>query len=154
MCDGISGGLGLLQKEIFSFGAKLSICCFLQEEICSHRALHSLHEELLRAGEKQVHIVLAKTESAAYAHCHTLSVRTHLALLYFSFQAVKAVENKVPVQLIAGTADKPPNCFSLRFKALPGAQCCLITKKKQHYNVHGQILHVQTEPVVSLKELK
>lgn len=54
LCDSISGGLRLLQEDLLCFGAQLSVCRFLQEQIGSHRALHSLHEELLRAREKQI----------------------------------------------------------------------------------------------------
>lgn len=64
---------------------------------------------------------------------HMLSVISHLALLYFCSQAVKAVENEVPVQLFVSAVDEAPDCFSLCFKTLPGAQRRLRIKKKQHY---------------------
>lgn len=63
-----------------------------------------------------------------------LSVISHLALLYFCSQAVKAVENEVPVQLFVSAVDEAPDCFSLCFKTLPGAQRRLRTKKKLNYN--------------------
>lgn len=63
-----------------------------------------------------------------------LSVLSHLALVYFGSQAVEAVENEVPVQLVVGAVDEAPDCFSLCLKTLPGAQRGLRTKKKLHYD--------------------
>lgn len=136
LCDSISGGLRLLQEDFFRFGTQLSVCRFLQEQICSHRALHSLHEELLRAREKQVLTARGQRRrvSRRTHNFHMLSVISHLALLYFCSQAVKAVENQVPVQLFVSAVDEAPDCFSLCFKTLPGAQRRLGTKKKLHYN--------------------
>lgn len=136
LCDSISGGLRLLQEDFFRFGTQLSVCRFLQEQICSHRALHSLHEELLRAREKQILTARGQRRRVSrWTHnFHMLSVISHLALLYFCSQAVKAVENEVPVQLFVSAVDEAPDCFSLCFKTLPGAQRRLRTKKKLNYN--------------------
>lgn len=89
-------------------------------------------------GKKEANILYEQnTELSLNAHTHTLTVHTHLVLLQFSFQAVKAIENKVLVQLIVGITDKSPNCFSFRVKLLPGAQSCLKMMKKQQNNVCG-----------------
>lgn len=53
----------------------------------------------------------------------------HLVVLQFSFQAVHVVENKFFVEIDVGIADKPPDCFPLCFKILPGAQSRLKIKK-------------------------
>ena len=55
---------------------------------------------------------------------------THLIAFQFSSQAVQAVEDKFPVQLIAGVADKPANNFSLCFEMLPGAECGLEVRRE------------------------
>lgn len=78
--------------------------------------------------------VCSRAEFAANTHFHILSVLSHLALLYFCFQAVKAVENEISVHLVVSAVDEAPNCFSLCFETLPGAQRRLRTKTKRHCN--------------------
>lgn len=126
LCDCFSGGLGLLQQKSVILWTELNICCFLQEELCSHRTLLNLREKLLQARKKPIYFI---SKDRAYTICtytHThMSVHTDLVMLQFSFQAVQAVENKFFVQLIVGVTDKPPHCFSFGFEVLPGAQSCL-----------------------------
>lgn len=51
LCDGFSGGLGLLRKSLF-FGARLNPCRFFQKKVLLHRIHLSLHEKLLQQRKK------------------------------------------------------------------------------------------------------
>lgn len=76
MCDCFSGGLGLLYKKSLTFWTKLSICCFLQEKIRSHRTLLNLYEELLQARKKPIYC-MSKIQSFHYMHIHTHLLYIH-----------------------------------------------------------------------------
>lgn len=75
LCDRFSGGLGLLQKKSLILRTELNICCLLQEEICSHRTLLDLREELLQARKKPIFYV-------SRYRAHTICMYTHTHVLY------------------------------------------------------------------------
>ena len=77
LCDCLSGGLGLLQKQSQILRTELDICCLLQEEICSHTKLLDLCEELLQT--RQMPMSCMSKYRELYTTC--MNTQTHMCIL-------------------------------------------------------------------------